>query len=101
VTFIRLGREWANARVDERDAIEFGRELEDQPGDDIGVHASMPVAQALLAAEVVDELKLLIAPTIAGSGRRLLDGVPAQWLEPIRRLRSPTGKLLVDYRIIR
>jgi hypothetical protein len=60
-----------------------------------------PVAQALLAAGVVDELKLVIAPTIAGSGRRLLDALPAQRLESIRSATSPTGKLLVDYRIIR
>jgi riboflavin biosynthesis pyrimidine reductase len=75
--------------------------VQDQPGGDIGVHASISVAKALLAAGVVDELKLVIAPTIAGSGRRLLDGLPAQRLESIRSATSPTGKLLVDYRIIR
>jgi hypothetical protein len=64
-------------------------------------HLGISVAQALLAAGVVDELKLVIAPTIAGSGRRLLDGLPAQRLESIRSATWPTGKLLVDYRIIR
>jgi riboflavin biosynthesis pyrimidine reductase len=59
------------------------------------------VVQALLAAGVVDELKLVIAPTIAGSGRRLLDGLPAQRLEAIRTATSPTGKLFVDCRVIR
>ena len=101
VTSTPLDREWANARVVEDGLIEFVRELQDQPGGDIGVHASISVAQALLAAGVVDELKLVIAPTIAGSGRRLLDGLPAQRLESIRSATSPTGKLLVDYRIIR
>jgi riboflavin biosynthesis pyrimidine reductase len=75
--------------------------LQDQPGGDIGVHASISVAQALMAAGVVDELKLVIAPTIAGSGRRLLDGLPAQPLETIRSATSPTGELLVGYRIVR
>jgi dihydrofolate reductase len=77
VTSTPLDREWANARVVEGGLIEFVRELQDQPGGDIGVHASISVAQALLAAGVVDELKLVIAPTIAGAGRRLLDGLPA------------------------
>jgi hypothetical protein len=35
-----------------------------------------------------------------GTGRRLLDGVPAIQLESIRSTTSPTGHLLVDYRVI-
>ena len=42
-------------------------------GGDIGVHASISVTQALLAAGLVDELRLVVAPRIVGSGRRLLD----------------------------
>ena len=80
--------------------VSFVRDLREQPGADIGVHASISVAQALLAAGVVDELRLVIAPTIVGSGRRLLDGVPATRLESIRSTTSPTGCLLVDYRVI-
>ena len=78
----------------------FVRDLRNQPGADIGVHASISVAQALLAAGVVDELRLVIAPTIVGSGRRLLDGLPTIRLESIRSTTSPTGHLLVDYRVI-
>lgn len=101
VTATPLDREWANARVVEGGLIEFVRELRDQPGGDIGVHASISVAQALLTAGVVDELKLVIAPTIVGSGRRLLDGLPAQRLESIRSVTSPTGHLLANYRVVR
>jgi dihydrofolate reductase len=101
VTSTPLGQEWANTRVVEGDLIEFVRELQAQPGHNIGVHASISVAQSLLAAGVVDELSLVILPTIAGSGRRLLDGLPPQRLETIRSVTSPTGKLLVDYRIVR
>jgi riboflavin biosynthesis pyrimidine reductase len=59
------------------------------------------LAQALLAADVVDELRLTIAPTIAGRGRRLLDGLPLIQLESIRSETSPTGYLLLDYDVIR
>jgi hypothetical protein len=48
-----------------------------------------------------DELKLVIGPTIAGRGRRLLDGLPSIQLESIRSEISPTGYLLVDHRVIR
>jgi dihydrofolate reductase len=96
-----LDREWANASVVDGGLVEFVRDLKERPGGDIGVHASISVARTLLAADVVDELSLVIAPRIAGSGRRLLDGLPSIRLESIRTGTSPTGHLLVDYRVIR
>ena len=95
-----LEREWANATAIDGGLVEFVRDLKERPGGDIGVHASISVAQALLAAGVVDELRLVIAPTIAGSGRRLLDGLPPIRLESIRSVTSPSGHLLVDYRVL-
>ena len=96
-----LDRDWANSTVLDGGLVDFVRDLKQQPGGDIGVHASISVAQALLAAGVVDELSLVIAPTIAGRGRRLLDGLPPIRLESIRSEISPTGYLLVAYRVVR
>lgn len=96
-----LDRDWAHARALDGGLVEFVLDLKQQRGGDIGVHASISVAQALLAAGVVDELKLVIAPRIAGRGRRLLDGLPSIRLESIRSNISPTGYLLVDYRVVR
>ena len=96
-----LDRGWANATVLDGGLVESVRDLKQQPGGDVGVHASISVAQALLAADVVDELRLVIAPRIAGSGRRLLDGLASIQLEAIRSEISPTGYLLVDYRVRR
>jgi dihydrofolate reductase len=96
-----LDRDWANASVLEDGLVESVRDLKQQRGGDVGVHASISVAQALLAAGVVDELRLVIAPRIAGRGRRLLDGVPAMQLESIRSEISPSGYLMVDYRVMR
>jgi dihydrofolate reductase len=95
-----LDRDWADTIVVDGALVEFVRDLKNQPGRDIGVHASISVVQALLAAGVVDELRLVIAPAIAGAGRRLLDGLPAVRLESIRSTRSPTGYLITDYRVI-
>ena len=100
-TSTALDRDWANATMVDGGLVEFTRDLRQQPGGDVGVHASISVAQALLAAGVVDELRLVIAPKIAGRGRRLLDGLPPIRLESIRSQTSPTGYLLVDYRVIR
>jgi dihydrofolate reductase len=96
-----LEREWANSRVIDGGLVDFVRNLQDQPGGDIGVHASMSVARTLLAAGVVDELRLVIAPTIAGSGQRLFDGLPPIRLETIRSTASPSGHLLIDLRVVR
>ena len=96
-----LDQDWANTTVIDGGLVEFVRDLKQQPGGDVGVHGSISVAQALLAADVVDELKLTIAPTIAGRGRRLLDGMPPIQLESIQSEISPTGYLIVDYRVIR
>lgn len=96
-----LDHDWVNATALEGELIELVRDLKQQPGGDVGVHASLTVAQALLAADLVDELRLVIAPRIAGRGRRLLDGEASIRLETVRSETSPTGSLLVHYRVRR
>jgi dihydrofolate reductase len=95
-----LDAEWANASAIDGGLADFARDLKNRPGGDIGVHGSISVAQTLLTAGVVDELRLVIAPTIAGAGRKLLDGLPPIRLAPIRNVISPTGYLILDYRVI-
>lgn len=95
-----LTPEWAGASAIDGPLVDAVRELKSRPGGDIGVHGSISVAQALLAAGVVDELRLVVAPTIAGSGRKLLDGLPPIRLTPIRSTVSPTGYLILDYRVV-
>ena len=96
-----LDREWANSMVIEGALVDFVRQLKHQPGGDIGVHASISVAQALIAADLVDELRLVVGPMIAGDGRRLLDGVPSLKLELIHSQSTPAGYVIVDYRMVR
>jgi dihydrofolate reductase len=96
-----LDRGWANSSVIEGELADFVRDLKERPGGDIGVHASISIVQALIAADLVDELRLVVGPMVAGGGRRLLDGVPASKLELVRSEASPTGYLIVDYRIVR
>jgi dihydrofolate reductase len=96
-----LGRQWHGATAIEGGLVEFVQNLKNSAGGDIGVHASISVAQALLAAHVIDEVRLVVAPAIAGSGRRLFDGLPPVRLESLRSATSPRGYLLADYRIPR
>jgi dihydrofolate reductase len=93
-----LANEWANARAIDGDLIEFVRELRNRDGGVIGVHASISLARTMIAAGLVDELELVVAPTIAGGGQRLLDGLAFTRLELISAKASPSGHLLVSYR---
>ncbi|MDX6301766.1 MAG: hypothetical protein QOF53_2980 [Nocardioidaceae bacterium] len=95
-----LQPDWANSHVIDGGLVDFVRDLKGRPGGDIGVHGSMSVTRTLLAADVVDELRLVIAPTIAASGQKLFDGLPPIRLETIRATSSPSGHLLVNYRVV-
>jgi dihydrofolate reductase len=96
-----LEREWTNSHVIDGGLVAFASHLKGQPGGDIGVHGSISITQTLLVADIVDELRLIIAPTIVGSGQRLFDGLPPIRLETIRGTTTPSGHLLVDYRVVR
>ena len=91
---------WDNAHVVEGDLEDFVRELKTRPGGDIGVHGSISVTQALLRAGLVDELRLVVVPTVVGVGRRLFDGVEGVRLEVVRSSTSPSGHLLLTYRVL-
>ena len=90
-------RQWAKSSVVTDGLVEFVTDLKRQPGMDIGLHGSIRLAQALLEAELVDELRLVIAPAIQITGRKLFEATPATRLTLTRTITSPTGYLLLDY----
>ena len=96
-----LVRPWHHATAIEGGLVAFVQRLKQSSGGDIGVHASISVARALLAADAIDEVRLVVAPAIAGRGRRLLDGLPPMRLASLQSATSPSGYLLADYRILR
>jgi dihydrofolate reductase len=68
---------------------------------DVAVAGGAEVIQQYLAAGLVDELQLHVAPLLLGGGVRLFDGeVPGapQGLELTRVIESPTGVTHVTYR---
>ena len=97
-----LAGEWANSSVIEGDLADFVKQLKAQPGGDIGIHGSISVTQTLLAAGLVDELQLVIAPTIAPAAgkRKLFDNLPPVQLEAISGTTSPSGYILATYRVL-
>ena len=76
------------------------RELKSGDGGDIGVHGSISLTQSLLAAGLVDEVRLLVAPRVVGSGRRLFEDDVTHSLELVQSTGSPSGSLLVHYNVV-
>ena len=91
---------WANASVADGGVDEVVRDLKAQPGGDIGVHGSIALAQSLLAAGLVDELRLVVAPVLAGAGRRLFQEGDLRHLALRQVQGTPSGGLIVDYAVL-
>ena len=95
-----LTNEWTKAEPIQGPVDHFVRELIAGEGGDIGIHGSISLAQYLLAQGLVDELRLLVAPRVVGSGRRLFEDDVAYSLELVRSTGSPSGSLLIHYNVI-
>jgi dihydrofolate reductase len=69
---------WGPAHVLRGDLVAEVSRLKAVGGDELQIHGSGRLAQSLLAAELVDEVRLVISPTVLGQGRRLFahDGPP-------------------------
>jgi dihydrofolate reductase len=70
------GSEWTNTTVLNGDVPAAVAKVRDEIDGDIVVHGSGQLVQTLLEHDLVDELRLMVFPTILGRGRRLFpDGI--------------------------
>ena len=87
-----------NATVIPGDVAGFVAELKRQPGGTIVKFGNGPLDRSLMASNLIDEFRLLLAPVAAGSGRHLfeeIDGAPDLSLAGVRRFAS--GVLVLTY----
>ena len=92
---------WTNTTVIDGGLTELVSDLKLRSGGDIGVHGSIAVTQSLLEEGLIDELRLVIAPALQMNGRKLFErGLPRR-LALTRSVVSPSGYLLLDFRIDR
>jgi dihydrofolate reductase len=91
--------QWDNTTVLNGDPVQLTVALKSQPGKDIVLTGSISLAHALIAAEVVDEYRLFVYPTVQGRGRRLFPDRTAirrlTLVEPPKSFRS--GIALLRY----
>ena len=90
---------WENSEVLGPDLKAEVERIKAEPGQDLLVAGSVRLAQALLAQDLVDELRLMTFPIVLGSGRRLF----AESEDTIRlRLASAqpldSGTVILTYR---
>ncbi|GAA0926408.1 dihydrofolate reductase family protein [Nonomuraea longicatena] len=88
---------WGPATLLRGDAV---AELKTRPGRELQIHGSARLGDALLAAGLVDILRLAIAPTVLRAGRRLLTGAGApSGLTLLHHEATPNGLLLLEYAV--
>ncbi|SDZ13577.1 Dihydrofolate reductase [Saccharopolyspora shandongensis] len=91
---------WPPTTVLRGDAGEAVRELKARPGRELQVHGSARLGSALLSMGLVDTLRLVVAPTVLGTGRRLLTHpTAATGLQLVRHEATTRGLLLLEYEV--
>lgn len=90
--------DWSGARLIEGEVADAVRALKAEDGGELQVHGSLGLVQTLLAADLVDELRLVVFPVVLGSGRKLFaeGAVPRTWRLATSTV-SGTGAVLAAY----
>ncbi|MGC4955935.1 dihydrofolate reductase family protein [Actinomadura citrea] len=89
---------WNPTTVLAGDPVQTVADLKARPGRELQIHGSSRLADSLLSAGLVDTLRLVVAPVVVRSGRRLLNaqGTP-NGLRLVRHEATPAGLLLLEY----
>lgn len=83
---------WGPATVLRGDVLKEVAALKGRPGGELQVHGSGSLAGSLLAAGLVDELRLIVAPVIVGAGHKLFsDSGVATAMRATRNVTTPGG----------
>jgi dihydrofolate reductase len=90
--------DWNNSTLLGGDVVTEVGKLKERPGDELQVHGSGELAQALIEHDLVDEYRLLIFPVHLGSGQKLFrDGAGAAALRLIQSSVTSTGVIIASY----
>lgn len=91
---------WGNAEAVSGPLAEIVADVKARAGGDVGVHASITLAQSLLAAGLVDELCLAVGRVLDPVGPRLFADLPARReLELLEAVPTPSGSVWLRYRL--
>lgn len=91
--------DWTGTTVIDTDPLTAIGDLKTRAGGDIVVTGSITLTHALLAAGLVDELRLFVYPTVQGAGRRLFPDGAAPRLRLERSVAFRAGIVLLCYHL--
>lgn len=90
--------DWAGSTLVEGDVEKALTELKQQPGGNITIVGSATLVRSLIRAGLLDELHLMICPTVLGRGKRLFDGLDERAMFQLAGSESfPTGVVHLTY----
>ena len=91
--------DWENAQRMGGDVGDEVRRLKASDGPPLHIWGSSELLQTLIAAERVDEYRILIFPLVLGEGKRLFEnGIPPRSLSLVATRSTPSGVLANTYR---
>jgi dihydrofolate reductase len=91
--------DWKPAQRISGDVVDEIRRLKASDGPEWHVWGSSNLLQTLIAADLVDEYRMWVAPVLLGQGKRLFEnGVPPRGLSLVTSRSTPRGVLLNTYR---
>jgi dihydrofolate reductase len=95
--------EWHNTTVLTGDAVDEAKKLKDSIDGIVQVPGSLRLVQALMEADLVDELHLMVFPVVLGTGWRLFGETSekSDWRLLEARTVGPDGVLVLTYERVR
>ncbi|WP_107656898.1 dihydrofolate reductase family protein [Nocardia suismassiliense] len=92
--------QWRNSTILSGDPVEEVRRLKESDGGDITLSGSVTLAHAVLAAGLVDEIRLVVFPAVQGRGKGLVaEGTSFSDLELLESRALSSGVVLLRYAV--
>jgi dihydrofolate reductase len=91
---------WNPTIVLKGDPVQTVAELKARPGRELQIHGSARLGDSLLSAGLIDTLRLVVAPAVLRTGRRLLTGAGTpSGIRLLHHEATPNGLLLLEYEV--
>ncbi len=94
--------EWQNSRLVKENIVEEIKNLKRQPGKDLAIFGSSNLALTLIPLDLIDDIRLFIAPIVLGSGNPIFKGLKERL--PLKLVKTKTfrsGNVLLYYQPVK
>lgn len=100
LTEVKQTDDWQNVNLRHEVDIDEIKKLKSEEGSDIGVFGSSNLCISLLKLGLLDELRIMVSPSIIGQGTRLFSGLDEQLKLKLTDTRTfKNGNVLLTYQV--